>query len=91
MLVASFKFTATDNLPALDVRTTSLHIYTSTGVELFTSQKIFIGNDTLSEIVNDPDSDGGNFSELSDSDTNEGYYIMLNSEEIIDIAEYLTL
>ena len=33
-----------------------------------TSQKMFIGNDT-SEIVNDSDSDGGNFSELSDSDT----------------------
>jgi hypothetical protein len=38
-------------------------------VELFTSQKIFIGNDTISEIVNDPDSDGGNFSELSESET----------------------
>ena len=34
-----------------------------------TSQKMFIGNDTISEIVNDLDSDGGNFSELSDSDT----------------------
>ena len=34
-----------------------------------TSQKMFIGNDTISEIVNDSDSDGGNFSELSDSDT----------------------
>ena len=30
---------------------------------------MFIGNDTISEIVNDSDSDGGNFSELSDSDT----------------------
>jgi hypothetical protein len=38
-------------------------------VELFTSQKIFIGNDTISETVNDPDSDGGNFSELSDGET----------------------
>jgi len=34
-----------------------------------TSQKMFIGNDTISETVNDSDSDGGNFSELSDSDT----------------------
>jgi len=30
---------------------------------------MFIGNDRISEIVNDLDSDGGNFSELSDSDT----------------------
>jgi hypothetical protein len=30
-----------------------------------TSQKIFIGNDKISEIVNYLDSDGGNFSELS--------------------------
>jgi len=34
-----------------------------------TSQKMFIGNDTISEIVNDSDSDSGNFSELSDSET----------------------
>jgi len=34
-----------------------------------TSQKMFIGNDTISEIVNDSDLDGGNFSELSDGDT----------------------
>ena len=34
-----------------------------------TSQKMFIGNDTTSEIVNESDSDGGNFSELPDSDT----------------------
>ena len=34
-----------------------------------TSQKMIIGNDTISEIVNDSVSDGGNFSELSDSDT----------------------
>ena len=32
-----------------------------------TSQKMIIGNDTISEIVNDSVSDGGNFSELSDS------------------------
>jgi len=34
-----------------------------------TSQKMIIGNDTISEIVNDSVSDGGNFSEFSDSDT----------------------
>jgi len=34
-----------------------------------TSQKMFIGTDKISEIVNDSDSDGGSFSELSDSDT----------------------
>jgi hypothetical protein len=30
---------------------------------------MFIGNNTISEIVNDSDTDGGNFSEHSDSDT----------------------
>jgi len=34
-----------------------------------TSQKMFIGTDKISETVNDADSDGGSFSELSDSDT----------------------
>ena len=34
-----------------------------------TSQKKYIGSDKISEIINDSDSDGGNFSELSDSDT----------------------
>jgi len=34
-----------------------------------TSQKVFIGTDKISEIVNDSDSDGGSFSELSDSNT----------------------
>src|SRR5215471_11856476 len=34
-----------------------------------TSQKKYIGSDKISEIVNDSDSDGGNFTELSDSDT----------------------
>jgi hypothetical protein len=34
-----------------------------------TSQKMFIGNDTISETVDDSDSDDGNFSEISDSDT----------------------
>jgi len=33
-----------------------------------TSQKMFIGTDKISEIVTDSDSDGGSFSELSDSD-----------------------
>jgi hypothetical protein len=32
-----------------------------------TSQKMFTGNDKISEIVNDSDSNGGNFSELSDN------------------------
>ena len=32
---------------------------------------MFIENDRISEIVNDLDSDGGNFSELSDSDTSK--------------------
>jgi hypothetical protein len=34
-----------------------------------TSQKMYIGTDKINEIVNDLDSDGGSFSELSDSDT----------------------
>jgi hypothetical protein len=34
-----------------------------------TSQKKYIGSDKIGEIVNDSDSDDGNFSELSDSDT----------------------
>ena len=33
------------------------------------SKKMFIRTDKISEIVNDSDSDGGSFSELSDSDT----------------------
>jgi hypothetical protein len=33
------------------------------------SQKKYIGRDKISETVNDSDSDGGNLSELSDSDT----------------------
>jgi hypothetical protein len=36
---------------------------------LSVSSEMFIGNDTISENVNDLDSDGGNFSDLSDSDT----------------------
>jgi hypothetical protein len=34
-----------------------------------TSPKKYIGSDKISEIVNDLNSDGGNFSELSDTDT----------------------
>ena len=34
-----------------------------------TSQKKYIGSDKISELVNDSDSDGGNFTEHSDSDT----------------------
>ena len=34
-----------------------------------TYQKMFIGNDTIIETVNDSESDGGNFREHSDSDT----------------------
>jgi hypothetical protein len=34
-----------------------------------TSQKMVIENDTICEIVNDSDSDGGNFSDCSESDT----------------------
>jgi len=33
-----------------------------------TSQKIFIGTDKITENMNDSDSDGGSFSEISDSD-----------------------
>jgi len=36
-----------------------------------TSQKMFIRTDKISEILNDSDSDGGSFSELSDSNTCE--------------------
>jgi hypothetical protein len=32
-----------------------------------TSQKVFIGNDKISELVNDSDLNGGNFSEHSDN------------------------
>jgi hypothetical protein len=37
-----------------------------------TSQKVFIENDKIGELVNDSDSNGGNFSERSD-DTCEIY------------------
>jgi hypothetical protein len=43
---------------------------------------MFIGTDKISEIVNDSDSDGGSFSELSDSDTcNLNSPISSSSEE----------
>jgi len=38
-------------------------------VQKILHKKKFIGHNTISETVNDSDSDGGNFSELSDSDT----------------------
>jgi hypothetical protein len=38
-------------------------------VQKILHKKMFIGNYTISEIVNDSDSDGGNFSDLSDSST----------------------
>jgi len=46
-----------------------------------TSQKMFIGNNTISETVNDSDSDGGNFSELSDSDTRKVHSPFSSSED----------
>jgi hypothetical protein len=44
---------------------------------------MFIGSDQISEIVNDSDLDGGNFSELYDSDTCEvnSPFSSSNSEE----------
>jgi hypothetical protein len=44
-----------------------------------TSQKKFIGSDKISEIVNDSDSDGGNFSELSERDTCKVHSLFSNS------------
>jgi hypothetical protein len=48
-------------------------------------QKIFIGNDTISEIVNGSDSDVGNFSELSDDtcDVISPFSSSSSSEEVI--------
>ena len=51
-----------------------------------TSQKMFIGIDKISEIVNDSDSDGGSFSELSDSDTckvNSPFRSSSEEEEVV--------
>ena len=42
---------------------------------------MFIGNDMISETVNDSDSDGGNFSELSDSDTCKVHSPFISSKE----------
>jgi hypothetical protein len=46
-----------------------------------TSQKMFIGNDKISEIINDSDSDGGNCSELPDNtcEVNSPYPLEGNS------------
>jgi hypothetical protein len=44
-----------------------------------TSQKKFIRSDKIIEVVNDEDSDGGNCSELSDSDTCLGKSTKRNS------------
>jgi hypothetical protein len=46
-----------------------------------TSQKKYIGSDKISEIVNDSDSDGGNFSELYDSDMSKVNSPFSSSEE----------
>jgi hypothetical protein len=47
-----------------------------------TSQKVFIGNDKISELVNDSDSNGGNFSEHSDNDTCETNSLFSSSSSI---------
>jgi hypothetical protein len=46
-----------------------------------TSQKVFIGTDKISEILNDSDSDVGSCGELSDSDMCEVNSPISNSEE----------
>jgi hypothetical protein len=46
-----------------------------------TSQIIFIGNDKISEIVNDSGSDGGNFNELSDKTCEVNLSISSSEEE----------
>jgi hypothetical protein len=46
-----------------------------------TSQKMFIGSDKVSEIVNYSDSDGGKFSELTDSNTCKINSCFSSSEE----------
>jgi len=48
---------------------------------------MFIGNDTISEIVNDSDSDGGNFGELSDSDTRKVHSPLSSSSSSIEDEE----
>jgi hypothetical protein len=54
-----------------------------------TSQKKFIGTDKINEIVNDSDSDGGSFSELSDRDTCEvnSPFSSSSSEEEEDVRQ----
>jgi hypothetical protein len=51
-----------------------------------TSQKMFIETDKISETVNDLDSDGGSFSELSDSDmckVNSPFCCSSKEEEVV--------
>jgi hypothetical protein len=55
-----------------------------------TSQKKFIRTDKISEIVNDSDSDGGSFGELSDRDTcevNSPFSSSSSSEEEEDVRQ----
>jgi hypothetical protein len=51
----------------------------------YTSQKMFIGNDKISEIVNGSDLDGGNFSKLSDDtcEVNSPFSSSSEEEEVI--------
>ena len=48
---------------------------------------MFIANDRISEIVNDSGSDGGNFSELSDSDTCKVHSPFSSSNSSISSSE----
>ena len=52
-----------------------------------TSQNMFIGTDKISEIVNDSDSDGGSFSELSDSDTCKVNLPFISSSEEVEVVQ----
>jgi hypothetical protein len=54
-------------------------------VQKILHKKMFIGTDKISEIVNDLDSDGGSFSDLSDHDTcevNSPFSSSCSSEEV---------
>jgi len=46
-----------------------------------TSQKMFIGTDKISEIMNELDSDGGSFNELSDSNICKINSLLSSSKE----------
>jgi hypothetical protein len=48
-----------------------VHVHGTSVSSNNTSQKVFIRNDKISELVNDSDSNGGNFSEHSNNDTCE--------------------